>query len=111
MFRDEATLADILTTTRRFEEFIVGIDRPAFLNEVEKQSAVLHQLLILGEAARRLSPALRATNAPIPWSDVIAMRNRLIHGYDRVDLDVVWSTASNDVPRLREHVADLLAAD
>lgn len=111
MFRDEASLADILVATQRIEEFLAGIDRPAFLNDVEKQSAVLHQLLILGEAVRRLSPTLRAANAPIPWSEIVAMRNRLIHGYDRVDLEVVWSTASNDVPRVREHVARLLAAD
>ena len=52
-------------------------------------SAVLHQLMILGEAAKRLSDEFRETHDHIPWTDAARMRDRLIYGYDAIDLDIV----------------------
>lgn len=57
-------------------------------------------LEIVGEAATRMPPEDRARYPKIPWTQIVGMRNRLIHGYDAVDLDVVWEIISQDVPRL-----------
>ena len=71
-----------------------------FLDDVKTQSAVLHQLLVVGEAVKRLSPTFRGRYPSIPWALIAGMRDSLIHEYDTVDLDEVWSTAKRDVPRL-----------
>ena len=57
-------------------------------------------LEILGEAASRVSPAFRERRPQIPWQRIIDLRNRLIHGYDSIDLDIVWSVLTVDLPPL-----------
>lgn len=108
MSRDSATLGDISIACQRIARFKQGFDRAAFLADIEKQSAVLHQLLVVGEAIRRLPPDVRARHPAIPWAKVGAMRNFLIHSYDRVDLDIVWDTIDREVPRLLAYVEPLV---
>ncbi len=62
--------------------------------------ALLHLVSILGEAAGRVSPSGHSKYEQIPWRDMIGMRNMLIHGYDIVDLDVLWKTVEEDLPAL-----------
>lgn len=111
MSRDEATLADILLATRRLTRFTQGVDQAAFLADIEKQSAVLHQLLVLGEAVRRLSSEIRAAHPTIPWPKISSMRNTLIHEDDRVDLDLVWFTLEQEVPTRLAYVEGLVLPD
>jgi uncharacterized protein with HEPN domain len=66
-------------------------------------------LEILGEAARRVSPATRASLSGLPWAAMIGMRNVMIHQYDGVDLYVVWDTVSGDLPPLVKSLERLLA--
>lgn len=88
--------------------FVVGKDQEAFLADELTQSAVLHQILVLGEATKRLSAEFRVGHAEIPWSDMAGMRDKLIHEYDAVDFEEVWSTATRDVPALLAWVVPLL---
>jgi uncharacterized protein with HEPN domain len=111
MSRDEATLLDIERSAQLIIEFTRGMDREEFLDDVKTQSAVLHQLLVLGEAVKRLSPAFRGRYPSIPWVLIAGMRDNLIHEYDTVDLDEVWSTAERDVPRLLRSLNLRLAPD
>jgi uncharacterized protein with HEPN domain len=97
---DRATLLDIARSAGLVLDFSAGMDRLAFLEDVKTQSAVLHQLLIMGEAVKRLSAGYRDRHPEIPWSLIAGMRDKLIHGYDIVDLDEVWKTATQDVPDL-----------
>jgi uncharacterized protein with HEPN domain len=97
---DEATLLDIARSARLVLEFKVGMDKLAFLDDIKTQSAVLHQLLVMGEAVKRLSTEYRSRHPEIPWALMAGMRDHLIHGYDIVDLDEVWKTAAQDVPDL-----------
>jgi len=87
MPRDDATLLDILRAARLAVVFIGGLDQSTFLNDLKTQSAVLHQLLVLGEAVKRLSEEFRTSHPAIPWRMVAGMRDKLIHAYDAVDLD------------------------
>lgn len=57
-------------------------------------------LQIVGEAARRLSDRARTENPDVPWGRIVALRNRLIHGYDTVDLDRLWPILTQDLPKL-----------
>jgi uncharacterized protein with HEPN domain len=71
--------------------------------------AVLKDLEIIGEAASRVSLPTRQRSQSVPWDDIIAMRNRLIHGYFDVNLDLVWETISNDIPPLLTELDSILA--
>ncbi len=62
--------------------------------------AVTHLLELVGEAAARVPPEERARRQAIPWEQVVGLRNRLIHGYDQVDLDILWAVITRDVPPL-----------
>jgi uncharacterized protein with HEPN domain len=64
------------------------------------QLAVVRLLEIIGEAATRTTEAIREEHPAIPWRQISGMRNRLIHGYDSVDLDIVWSVLTGDLPDL-----------
>ena len=70
---------------------------------------LVKELEIIGEAAGRVSNDVRSQHGAIPWQDISGMRNRLIHAYFDVDLDVVWNTVSNDLPQLKAGLESLLA--
>jgi uncharacterized protein with HEPN domain len=108
MLRDEATLLDLVKATRLVQEFTAGIDYAAFQNDVKTQSAVLHQLLILGEAVKRLSDEFCSRHPEIPWRLIASLRDKLIHHYDTVDFDEVWRVVERDIPRLAEQIEPLL---
>jgi uncharacterized protein with HEPN domain len=100
MERDRAALLDIARAARLVLDFIEGLDKAAFLEDIKTQSSVSHQLMIMGEAAKRLSGDFRSHYPEIPWTLIAGMRDKLIHGYDIVDLDEVWKTVTQDVPDL-----------
>ena len=108
MSRDSATLLDMLKAARLAVEFREGMNKRAFLDDPKTLSAILHQLLVLGEAGKRLSQEFRAQYKEIPWKKIVGMRDKLIHEYDEVDLDEVWKTMRSDVPRLIKQL-ELLA--
>ncbi|NPA31496.1 MAG: DUF86 domain-containing protein [Chloroflexi bacterium] len=108
MLRDQATLLDIAHAARRILEFTAATTQEQFLADPKTQSAVLYQLLVIGEAVKRLSPTFRAQHPHIPWSLMAGMRDHLIHGYDVVDWDEVWYTVQRDIPALLDALEDLL---
>lgn len=98
MSRDAATVADILAAAARIGRFVAGLTIETFSADERTRSAVLHELLVLGEASKRLSPVFRDANPGIPWRQMAGMRDKLIHAYDAVDVGEVWRTATVDVP-------------
>ena len=69
---------------------------------------VIHHLLILGEAVRGISPEFRDRNPGIPWSNIIGLRNILIHHYFGIDRDAVWNVVEHDLPALKKQVQSLV---
>ena len=100
MSHDETILLDIARAARLVVEFKHDMDKDAFLKDLKTQSAVLHQLMVMGEAVKRLSQEFRARHIKIPLGLIAGMRDKLIHGYDIIDYDEVWKTADSDVPDL-----------
>jgi uncharacterized protein with HEPN domain len=96
MERDRSTLLDIVRACELVQEFKAGMDEASFLKDFKTQSAILHQLMVMGEAVKRLSSEFRAAHSQIPWALIAGMRAKLIHGYDIVDLEQVWQTANAD---------------
>lgn len=73
--------------------------------------AVVKAIEIVGEAASKVSPELRSQSPEIPWTDIVAMRNRFIHGYFDVNVDIVWQTVTVELPPLLRQIQEILAAN
>jgi uncharacterized protein with HEPN domain len=97
---DAASVLDMVVAGRRIQEFIAGQDYSEFSADLKTQSAVIHQITILGEAAKRVSKEFQGRYPEVPWSDISRMRDKLIHHYEGVDPREVWNVASHDVPEL-----------
>lgn len=88
----------MLDAIERIESYLTGVDRETFDKDPILQDALVRQLEVLGEAAGRVSPERTSQHTEIPWSKITGMRHKLIHDYFVVDLDVVWTSAIEDVP-------------
>jgi uncharacterized protein with HEPN domain len=82
--------------------------RNAFETQELVQNWIIHHLLILGEAASRISEDFKEQHPDIPWTKIIGLRNILIHNYFGIDIDVVWSVVEEDLPELHHQIEELL---
>ncbi|RFP54104.1 MAG: DUF86 domain-containing protein [Limnothrix sp. CACIAM 69d] len=105
--RDQQVLLDIVRSANKIIEFVQGLDRSSFLADEKTQSAVIFQLLIIGEATKRLSREFREESQQVPWGLMAGMRDKLIHDYDDIDSEEVWKTASHDIPNLLSLIESL----
>lgn len=101
-------LADIVRACDLVARYISAGEAAFFLNE-QIQDAVMRRLEIIGEATKQLTDATKLKAPSEPWKQITGMRDKLIHAYFGVDLDVVWQTASNELPAFRATVARLLS--
>jgi uncharacterized protein with HEPN domain len=109
--RDAGLLLDMLIAARNAQQFIEGLDRDGFLESKLHQSAVIRAIEIIGEASSRVSENTRARHPEIPWRQVIAMRHKLIHGYEDVRLDVVWAVVRDDLPPLISALVNIVPTE
>ncbi len=82
--------------------------RKAFETDELLQTWVVHHIQIIGEAVRKLSDALRSQHPEIPWAQIIAMRNIVVHDYFGVDTDEVWAAVERDLPDLKRKIQAIL---
>ena len=78
-----------------------------FKNSVKDQDAVIRRIEIIGEAVSNISDKFQEAHSQVNWADIVGMRNILAHEYFGIDLDIVWSTIKNDIPRLKEALSNL----
>jgi uncharacterized protein with HEPN domain len=105
---DKLYIHHILERCHRITRFIGG-GREAFASSEETQDAIIRNLEVIGEAAKRVSPETRACLSALDWRAVCGMRDVLIHDYIGVDLDEVWYVASSRIPELQAVVEQFLA--
>jgi len=106
--RDEGLyLADIRDAINRILTYTAG-GREAFFADPMIQDAVVRNIEIIGEAARTITEATRGAHPEIPWKKIVGTRDRVIHGYFRVDLDIVWEVVAAELPALRRQISALL---
>lgn len=104
MSRDAERVRDMISAAQKALGHVSGLSREAFLESGLHQDAVVRQLEIVGEAAGRVSDEFRSEHPQIPWSAIAGLRNRLIHAYFEVDLDVVWEIVGHELPPLIEQL-------
>ena len=106
---DRAYLEHIRDALERIVEYAAG-GRDAFFADAKTQDAIVRNLEIIGEAAKRVSSETRGRAPDVPWKAVAGMRDKLIHDYFGINLEIVWRVVERDVPVLRENVRRLLAS-
>ena len=97
---DAARVRDIIEACDRIVKATAGLEQAGFAENDLVIRAVLYDFAVIGEAAKGVSPAMRASHAAIPWSDMAGMRDVVIHQYFGVDADIVWRAATVSVPRV-----------
>jgi uncharacterized protein with HEPN domain len=108
MNRDSASLLDIVNAANRVLKFAEGLDKSTLAANEEKQSAMLYQIIVIGEATKRLSSEFRNQHPEIPWKDIAGMRDILVHQYDRLNLNTLWDAIQLDIPELLTLLEPLL---
>jgi len=104
----ELSLRQILAYAREAVEISTGKTRQDLDSERLFNLALTRLLEMLGEAANRVPEDIRSKYPDLPWIQMIAARNRLIHGYDSVDFDILWAIIQNDLPNLIIRLEDIL---
>ncbi len=97
---DLVYIEHIQSSIKRIRSYIIGLNQDSFLENHMVQDAIVRQLEIIGEATKKISQDFRNKHQDIPWKDMAAMRDKLIHDYIEVDFKMVWNTATIDIPNL-----------
>jgi uncharacterized protein with HEPN domain len=90
MWKDEATAADILLAAQDIQRFTERMSYSDFMQNDLVQAAVVQRIMLMGEAAKGLSPEFRADHSEIEWPQIAGTRDRCVHGYDTIKVEIVW---------------------
>lgn len=104
-------LKHMLEAAQGIISFTLGKKRSDLEQDRKLSLSIVRLLEIIGEAAARVSDDLRQRHSLLPWAIIIGMRNRLIHAYFDVDLDIVWETVKRDIPLLISHLETIIAEE
>jgi uncharacterized protein with HEPN domain len=111
MSRDLDYVADIVAAARITLGYVEGVVYEDFIGDTMRQDAVVRQLLVIGEAAKRVSGEFKTAHPAIQWRQMAGMRDILVHAYDHVDIDEVWRVVTDDLKDLVTAVEPLLPAE
>jgi uncharacterized protein with HEPN domain len=100
---------DILDAMDKAGILVEGFTYEEFETDFRTNFAVVRALEIIGEATKRLPMNLREQYPEIPWTGMAGMRDRIIHGYDTVDLQIVWDVVKKDIPEIKPQIQQILA--
>jgi len=109
MERDDTVyLRHVIDASERISEYLKGVTKLRFETNHLLQDGIIRQLEIIGEAIKRVSKDVRVIYPEVPWQDIAGMRDKLIHDYFGVDIETVWLTAHDDIPRLKQQIEGIL---
>lgn len=99
---------DVLLAIEKVGRFTAGMDQQTFFSDEKTIDAVARNLEIIGEAVRQLPDDFRNANREIPWSQIGGMRNRIVHEYFGLDLEIIWQVIQHDLPELEALIRPLV---
>lgn len=106
--RDVASIWDMVQAIRYIQSFTTNFSFEEYLDDIRTRSAVERQFEILGEAAGRVSEEFRQANSAINWQRIVGLRNIVIHRYDAVDQDILWTIINSELAPLLTQLEPLL---
>lgn len=101
----------ILDCIKSIERFSQGLSKEDFKKNDLKQSAILRKIEIIGEAVKNLPDSFRKEHSSAEWKKITGTRDRLIHQYFGVDLDLMWDVLKNELPKLKKQIQEILEAE
>ena len=105
--RDPGRIQDMIEAADYVISFVDGLTYEQFLADKIRFFAVMKNVEIIGEAANMLTEEFKAAHSEIPWRQVINMRHVLVHGYSNILPEILWETAKQDIPQLKEQLLTL----
>lgn len=106
--KDLVFLKHILDSIEKIESYAEPSSKEKFVEDVQLQDAIVRRLEIMGEAAKNITSDFKNKYNSLPWSEMIRTRDKIIHGYFGVDLDIVWDIRQKDLPLLKEQIKKIL---
>ncbi len=94
-------LEDMLAAAQKIERYTSGIDQESFRQDEKTIDAVVRNLEVLGEVARQLPGDFLVQHPDVPWHQIAGLRNRIVHEYFGLDLELIWQVVQHDLPQLR----------
>ena len=104
MRRDCVLLAEIIEAAERILELVADRSSADFTDDPDRRDALLWNFTVLGEAVSRLSDEIKYEHPEIGWASPVRMRNRIVHGYWSIDLDILVTTARDDIGRFLDGI-------
>lgn len=108
LLRDRDYLKHIESAVCKIQRFLKDTDESQFMEDDLLQDGVIRNLEIIGEAVSKLSQEITSHHTDVPWREIAGMRNRLIHGYISVDLQIVWDTVIFVLPDFLEKIRAII---
>jgi uncharacterized protein with HEPN domain len=106
--RDAAYLFDMLQASEKVRRYVTGKSFETFRDDDQLRDSVERNIQIIGEAARRVSPAFKEEHPDIPWRKIIAQRNVLVHEYENIGMEEMWEVATAHIPLLIKQLQPLI---
>ena len=101
---DLVFIEHILDSINAIEEFSSGVTKEEIIKNRLKQSAIIREIEVIGEAAKNVSKSLKSKWKEVEWSNIAGTRDKMIHHYFGVDLDIVWNIVTLDLPNLKTEI-------
>jgi len=101
-------IEDMLASIRKIERYTSGMNQEVFRQDEKTVDAVVRNLEILGEATRQMPEDFTARHSDVPWRQIAGLRNRIVHDYFGLDLEMIWQVIRNDLPQFRAGLEHLV---
>ena len=100
-------IEDILAAIQKIERYTDGMDQELFRQDEKTVDAVIRNLEVIGEATRQLPEDFSNRHPNVPWRQIAGLRNRVVHEYFGLDLEIIWQVIRHDLPQLKTHLGEL----
>ena len=104
---DLAYIDHIISCIKKIKKYMKGLTKSQFKESELIQDAVIRNIEIIGEATKNISMEFRKDYSNVPWKEIAGMRDKLIHHYMGVDIDVIWTTVKQDIPSLEKELKEI----
>jgi len=101
-------LDDMVTALSRIERYRGDMTREQFLSDEKTVDAIVRNIEVIGEASRQLPPEFTESHESVPWHQMAGMRNRIVHDYFGIDVEIIWQVVIESLPALKQQITEIV---